>query len=57
MSKSHQKKEQKSVKIVEFQDYICNQYGKCIQKSINMQGIGSFIREIDVNISEIWESK
>ena len=29
---------------------------KCIQKSPNMPGIGSLILEIDVTISEIWET-
>ena len=31
---------------------IWNPYEKCIQKSPNMPGIGSLIREIDVKISE-----
>ena len=37
--------------------YSCKQYGKCIQISTNMPGIGSLIRKIDVNISEISEEK
>ena len=44
-------------KIVEFHDYICNQYEKCFQISTNMSGIGSLIREIDVNISGMSERK
>jgi len=36
--------------------YIWNPYEKCIQKSPNMPGIGSLIREIDVTISEILET-
>ena len=43
--------------ILEFHDHIWNRHGKFIQKSTNMPGIGSLICEIDVNISEIWESK
>ena len=43
----------KNVNILEFGYYIWNPYEKCIQKSPNMPGIGSLIREIDVNISEI----
>ena len=38
---------------MEFGYYIWNPYEKCIQKSPNMPGIGSLIREIDVKISEI----
>ena len=34
-----------------------NHHGKCIQISTNMPGIGSVNREIDVNISEMSESK
>ena len=41
----------KNVNILEF-GYM-NPYEKCIQKSPNMPGIGSLIREIDVNISEM----
>ena len=47
------KKIVKNVNILEFGYYIWNPYEKCIQKSPNMPGIGSLIREIDVNISEI----
>ena len=43
----------KNVNILEFGYYIWNSYEKCIQKSPNMPGIGSLIREIDVNISGI----
>ena len=46
----------KNVNILESGYYISNPYEKCIQKSPNMPGIGSLIREIDVNISEIWET-
>ena len=34
-----------------------NHHEKCIQISTNMTGIGSLICEIDVKISEMWESK
>ena len=34
-----------------------NHQEKCNQTSTNMPGIGSLIREIDVNISEILEIK
>ena len=37
----------KSFKIVEFHDHIWNHREKYIQKSTNMPGIGSLIREID----------
>ena len=43
----------KNVNILEFCYYIWNPYEKCIQKSPNMPGIGSLIREIDVKISGI----
>ena len=46
----------KNVNILEFGYYIWNPYEKWFQKSPNMPGIGSLIREIDVNISEIWET-
>ena len=36
--------------------YIWNPYEKCIQKSPNMPDIGQLIREIDVKISENWET-
>ena len=36
----------KIVNILKFGYYIWNPYEKCIQKSPNMPGIGSFIREI-----------
>ena len=38
---------------MEFGDYIWNHHEKCIQKSTNMPGIGSLIREIDVKMSEM----
>ena len=47
----------KNVDIVEFHDYIRNHNEKGIQISTNMPGIGSLIRKIAVEISEIWESK
>ena len=43
----------KNMNILEFGYYIWNPYDKCIQKSPNMPGIVSLIREIDVKISEI----
>ena len=46
----------KNVNILEFGYYIWNPYEKCIQKSPNMSGIGSLIREIDVKSSENWET-
>ena len=46
-------KTSKDVNILEFHDHIWKQRQKCIQISTNMPGIGSLIREIDVNISEI----
>ena len=46
----------KNVNIMEFGYYIWNPYEKCIQKSPNMPGIGPLIREIDVTISENWET-
>ena len=43
--------------ILEFGYYIIwNPYEKCIQKSPNMTGIVSLIREIDVKMSENWET-
>ena len=42
---------------MEFDDPIWNHHEKCIQISTNMPGIGSLIPEIDVKLSEIWESK
>ena len=47
----------KNVEIVEFHDHIWNHNEKYIQISANMPGIGSFIREIAVEILEMWESK
>ena len=47
----------KNYNTLEFHDHIKNHHGKSIQISTNMPGINSLIREIDVNISEIWESK
>ena len=46
----------KNVKIHEFGDYVRNNHKKCIQISTNMSSISSLICEIDVNISEMWES-
>ena len=43
----------KNVTIVEFHDHIWNQHEKCSQRSTNMPGIGSLIREIAVEISEM----
>ena len=43
----------KNVNILEFGYYIWNPYEKCIQISTNMPGIGSLIREIAVEISEM----
>ena len=43
----------KNVKIVQFHAHIWNHHEKCIQKSTNMPGIGSIIREIAVEISEM----
>ena len=43
----------KNVNIPEFGYYFWNPCEKCIQKSPNMPGIGSLIREIDVKMSEI----
>ena len=40
----------KNVNILEYHDHIWNHHEKYIQISINMPGIGSLIREIDVNI-------
>ena len=42
---------------MEFHDHIWNHNDKCIQISTNTPGIGSFIREIAVEISEMLESK
>ena len=47
----------KNVEIVDFHYHIRNHHEKCIQLSTNMPGIGSVIREIDVNISEMFERK
>ena len=47
----------KNVENVEFHDHIWNHNEKCIKISTNMPGIGSFIREIAVEISKMWESK
>ena len=40
----------KNVNILEFGYYVWNPYETSIQKSPNCLGIGSLIREIDVNI-------
>ena len=42
-----------NVNIFEIDEHIWNHHEKCIQKSTNMPGIGSLIREIAVKISEI----
>ena len=47
----------KNFKILELHEHIWNHHGKCIQISPNMPDIGSLIREIDDNISEILESE
>ena len=47
----------KMLRFLEFHDHIWNHHEKCIQISTSMPGIGSLIREIHINISEIWESK
>ena len=44
----------KNVNILEFGYNIWNPYEKYIQKSPNMPGIGSLIREIDVKIVTNW---
>ena len=46
----------KNVEIVKFHDHIWNHNEKCIQISTNMPGIGSLIREISVEIPEMWEA-
>ena len=46
----------KNIEIVEFHDHIWNHNEKWIQISTNMPCIGSLIREIAVEISEMWES-
>ena len=43
----------KNVNILELHDHIWNHNEKCIEISTNMPGIGSLIREIDFNISEM----
>ena len=43
----------KKVKNAEFHYHIWYRNDKCIQQSANIPGIGSLIREINVNISEI----
>ena len=47
----------KNVEIVKFHDHIWNHSEKYIQISTKMPGIGSLIREIAVEMSEMWESK
>ena len=42
--------------MLEFNDYIWNHREKCIQISTNMPGICIQNREIDVDISEMWEN-
>ena len=46
----------KNVNIMESGYYIWIPNEKCIQKSPNMPSIGSLIREIDVKMSENWET-
>ena len=46
-----------NVKILEFHDHIWNHHEKLFQKSTNMPGIGSLIREIDVKITEFCSVK
>ena len=36
----------RNFQIIEFQNYIWNHHGKCIQISTNMPGIGLVVREI-----------
>ena len=43
----------KNVNILKFGDDIQNHREKCIEISTNMPGIGSLIRELDVQISDI----
>ena len=43
----------RNIEIVKSHDHIWNHNEKCIQISTNMPGIGSLIREIDIEISEI----
>ena len=40
----------KNCNILEFHDHIWNHHVKCIQISTNMPGIGSLIREKDINM-------
>ena len=47
----------KNVNILKFGDDIQNHHEKCIEISTNMPGIGELIREIDVKMSEMCESK
>ena len=47
----------KNVNIREFGYYIWNNYEKYVQKSPNMPGMGSLVRKIDINISDMRESK
>ena len=47
----------KSTLLKPITQYSCNFNEICIQISTNMPGLGSLIRETDVNISEILESK
>ena len=43
----------RNINSLEFHEHNWNHHDKCIQKSTNMPGIGSLIREIEVTISEI----
>ena len=45
----------KNINILEVDEHIWNHHENCIQKSTNMPGNGSLIREIDVKSSEMWE--
>ena len=47
----------KCQKMSKFHDHIWQHHEICIQQSTNMPVIGSLIREIDTNISEICERK
>ena len=47
----------KNVNILEMHDHIWNHHEKCIQISTNLMVFGSLIREIDVKMSDIGESK
>ena len=52
-----QKCQQQKIKIIEIQYFIWNNHGNSIQIFTNMPGIGSLIREIDVNINKMKKVK